>query len=237
MKTSPKEMIERAKSDMKDALAALAAARETYVAGSGKAYAAALSSTAAARLRLEANKEGIKNATQQYQTALAKNNYVVTDAVRNAIFEKNDAEAIGAELDGVVKKLDGAEFEHMARAASDGKAYQVAYNNAHAAYARLKVCEALAGSEDLYRAMALMGTVPDNSGTERLINDEELKEYRIRFIWDWLKNMAAECSEATRRPHVIAIGMLEMGPFADGNFPSPAEVAMKRKKIAEGSED
>ena len=46
--------------------------------------------------------------------------------------------------------------------------------------------------------------------------------------------MAEERTEYIQRPHILEIGMLELGPFADGKFVTTMEAIKFRKAMKEG---
>lgn len=233
--TTLQEKTARASSDYKDALAALDVARQTFMKGSGNSYARALERQQTIQSKLAGVAEDIRLAHQLFKTTLEKSNFVTTDAVKSALLEKSDAQAIEAELKIALEDTELAMLEHMIPAARDAERYREAYSMAHNAYARLQAYEALQQcSETLGRALALLKHVPSDPAWERLINDEtELRERRIGFVWKALKEMAAQRPEAERRPHIPKIGMLELGQFAGLESISPAAALKRRRELAE----
>lgn len=57
------------------------------------------------------------------------------------------------------------------------------------------------------------------------------------FVWAELKALAQDRHEAHRRPAVEELGALDLGPFADRDFVSPAMAAQARKAIGGGTTD
>lgn len=223
----------RAQSDYKDALATLDQFREIYKV-SGGAYAAAKARQELLESKIANADTDIENANKLIQSQLEKNHFVKTEAVRSALFEKSEAETIKAELQRVHAEGELPTLKLRITASHDAKAVDDAFNLAHESYARVQSYEAL-GSDagrQLSRSMALMSRVADNPGIENLAVDaEELMARRLAFFWKELMEMARECKEFAQRPHIIEIGMLDLGPFSDRKFVTPAEASMLRKAM------
>lgn len=230
--TTIQEKLSRAKSDYKDAIATLENLREAYKV-SGSAYARACERQAMLSAKMAGADTDLDNANQLIQRHLEKNHFTKTDAVRAAMLEKTEAEAIKAELQRLHIVGELPTLKLKIEASHDAQAYKDAHHLAEDAWSRVQAYTALAScGAELSRAIALMGHVASNKGIENIINDEEeLRERRIGFFWKALKEMAAERSEAVQRPHVVEIGMLEMGPFANEKFITPLEAAKLRKDL------
>lgn len=233
--TNIQEKLSRAKSDYKDAIASLESVRQTYQV-SGGAYSRAMERQKLLTSKIAAAETDLDNSNQLIRRQLEKNHFVKTEAVRAAMLEKAEAESIKAELQSARQAGELPTLKLKIEASRDAQDYKTAYRRAHDAYARVQVYGALAScGPDLSRAIALMSHVETNPAMERLVTEEQLRELRIEFVWKTLKEMAAECKEAARRPHVVEIGMLEMGPFEDGKFVTPVEAAKLRKDLEEGN--
>lgn len=229
-----KEKLARAKSDYKDAIATLDNVRQTYQA-SGGAYSRAQERQQMLNSKIAAADTDLDNANQLIRRQLEKNHFVKTEAVRSAMLEKAEAEAIKAELQSARQAGELPTLKLKIEASRDAQDYKTADLRAHDAYARVQVYGVLVSyGPEFSRAMALMSHVEKNPEMERLLTEEQLRELRIEFVWKELKEMALHCTEADRRPHVVEIGMLEMGPFADGKFVTPLEAAKLRKALEKG---
>lgn len=230
-----KEKLARAKSDYKDALDRLGNVHETYKI-SGGAYARALERQKTLNAKIAGAETDFDNANQLIKRLLEKNHFVKTEAVKSAMLEKYEAESIKAELQLVLQADEIPTLKLKLDASLDARLYETVFMGAQDAHARLQVFEALAScGPELSRAMALMSHVGAGQAGENVVGDEsELRERRVAFVWQALKEMAAARSENFKRPHVIEIGMLEMGPFADRNFIPPIEASRLRKMIEDG---
>ena len=229
-----KDKLARARSDYKDALERLKIVREAQ-AVTGSAYASALDRQNTLNAKIAAAETDLDNANKLIRSQLEKNHFVKTEAVRSAMNEKAEAEAIKAELLRVLKAGELQTLKRKLAASQDTKELQAVFLSAHDAYARVQIYEALVShGPALSSAMAQMLHVVSSPIENILIDPEQVKESRIAFVWKALKAMADECPESVQRPHVVAIGMLEMGPFSDGNFIAPMEALKLRKLIEEG---
>jgi len=230
--TNIQQKLSRAKSDCKDAIATLENLDSTYKV-SGSAYTRARDRQAMLSAKIAAADTDFDNANQLIQRHLEKNHFTKTDAVRSAMLEKTEAEAIKAELQRLHKAGELPTLKLKIEASHDAQAYKDAHQLAQDAWGRLQAYTVLVScGDEMSRAIALMGHVPNNKGIENIINDEEeLRERRIGFFWKELKEMAAERSEAVQRPHVVEIGMLEMGPFANEKFITTLEAAKLKKEL------
>lgn len=85
------------------------------------------------------------------------------------------------------------------------------------------------------RALALAQHVPLPDGRDRIAVD--IEDARMGFVWAELKALAQDRHEAHRRPAVEELGALDLGPFADRDFVSPATAAQARKAMNSGTTD
>ena len=83
------------------------------------------------------------------------------------------------------------------------------------------------------RALVLAQHVPLPDGRDRIAVD--IKNARMGFVWAELKAVALDRHEAHRRPTVEELGALDLGPFAERDFVSPAMAAQARKSISGGT--
>lgn len=137
-------------------------------------------------------------ATQEFKRLLATANYERTEAVKNALFTKNDALAIANELRGALADSERTALPIQASASRAAERYASTHD---AAYARLEACKAVAECEEaLTRAMELMVDVPDPSGVDRRADDA--LAYRMKLLWQHLTTVALERPEAQQQPEV-----------------------------------
>jgi hypothetical protein len=230
--TKIQDKLSRAADDYRDALHALASARATYEAGSGKAYAALLARQEDLRTRIATNETEAETAQSNFKRLFAGTGHVVTKEVRNALNLKNDALAIAEELRIALQETERAAFEPSVTASKEAQHYENAHELAYVAYARREVYQALAECEaSMGRAMALMRHAPTPAGIEPHVDD--VTEARIGFIWRELKELAACRPEALAKPVVEELGAVDLGPFSDRKFLSPAEAHQRRAQARE----
>jgi len=220
------EQLDQATQAYKDALQALATARQAHEEGPGKAFADMLAVQADLKAKIATHEASADEAQATFKRLFAKAGHVVTKEVKAALSAKNDALALS----------EDSALEPRITASAAAKAYEIAYAHARAAYARVEVWRTLREcGEAMGRAVALAAHIPGNPDIERLTTD--IDKLRTAFVWDALVGVARGLSEWDRVPKVEAIGSLDLGPFNDPTqFISTVAAQVARRKLAAGED-
>ncbi len=219
-----------------EALQVLATARDTYEGGTGKTYAALRAQQDDLRAKITQHRATAEAAQSTFKRLFADAGHVVTKEVQKALFAKNDALSIAEELSIALKESEATSFDAKVAASRDAQRYDAAYGRAFEAYARQQIYQALVDCEQsMGRALALAQHVPLPDGRDRIAVD--IEDARMGFVWAELKALAQDRHEAHRRPAVEELGALDLGPFADRDFVSPAMAAQARKAMNSGTTD
>ncbi len=217
------------------ALAALASARQNYLDGSGKTYAGLLDRQTALRDKIAEHTATADQAEATFKHLFAQANYTRTKEVKAALFEKNDALSMADELRTALRQVEAESIEPKHTASRDAQGFLRAYGTAYVAYARREAWRALQEhGPAIAEAMALLSHAPTGDGVDAIAADPS--ERRMGFVWDALKRAAEQSDAWEVRPQVDALGPLELGPFAGGNFVTPAEAQLARKMAGIGQE-
>lgn len=225
--------LSQAEAAFREALQQLAAARTEFTEGAGKAYSELMERHADLRRKIASHEGAAETATQEFKRLLAAANYEKTKPVKEALFSKNDALSIAEELREALADSERTSLTAQAGASRAAERYADAHDKAYGAYARLEAYKALAESEEaLTQALALLVHVPDSHGAERHV--EDVRAYRMKFVWDRLTAQALQRPEAERQPEVQALGALELGAFAGRAYLTPVKVLqLQRAQVTE----
>lgn len=230
------DKIAQARAAYSEALRGLAESRGAYVNDTGKAYAVICAREADLKAKIAQHRDAADAAQMKFKHLFAQANHVVTKEVKGALALKNDALAIGDELANALAESEQHSFEPMVAASHDARNYQVAHTRAFEAYARLEILQALSECEGVMaRAMALAKYVPLSSGLEYVIDN--VAPARMALVWDELKAIEAEACGTSAITVPEEVGKLNLGPFSQRTFLSPAEVHRERKLRSGANED
>ncbi|WP_295856081.1 hypothetical protein [uncultured Xylophilus sp.] len=153
--------------------------------------------------------------------------------MKAALFEKNDALSMVDELRTALQQVEAESIEPKHTASRDAQGFLRADGTAYVAYARREAWRALQElGPAIAEAVALLSHAPMGDGVNVIATDT--REHRMGFVWDALKRAAEQSDAWAVRPQVDALGPLELGPFAGGNFVTSAEAPLARKMVGIG---
>lgn len=216
-----------AQADFDRALAALATARRAFEDDAGKAYAEHLQREQALHAKIATHGAEAEAAQARFKQAFAAAGFEKTKAVKDALFSKNDAEAIAEVLREALHDSELAGFEMKANASVAAMQYAACHDTALECYAQLEVWNALVQcGEPLAKALALVGRIRMPS-TLAEVSDDPVA-YRRGLAWKALQELADGMPEATEPLNVPEVGALALGTFADRKFMTLAQLHQDR---------
>jgi len=228
-----------AQTELHEALAALASARTDYENGVGHQLGQAKAAQEALAAKIEAAQAEADAAAAAFDDAFKAAGFEANDTTRAALDRKNDALAMADVMKAAHAKGAKEMQEHAAQASTQARRYAAAYERAYIAHAQAEGYKALqeAGPQ-IARAMALAAHAPcrdsaqeDSLGrpapTQAIRN--ELVAARWAFILNALKALAQEQPEFEARPHVEALGVLDVGALTARDVMTPAQIQVMRK--------
>lgn len=218
--------IAAAKAEYEEAVASFEAVCAVYNEGAKPELTIALNQQKSLQAKIDECHATATTAQAQFQQAFEAAGYEHTNPVRQALNRKNDALAMGEELQAALAKVQIRVQELLLDASPQASAILKEYAFTREKYGQWQAYEAMGEpSQQLKKAVALAWqTIPPKEISagrpatyEADFKDELAK--RVGFIWDGIKAMAMQMDENFKLPFAAA----DISPLTKADLLTPVQ--------------